>query len=303
MTTFVNHNQELTVKNSSIECKLVSGKIYDLYYNMRCDYSYLKENGELNMPKKVYETDEDNKFIERVLTYFNSEKASQTTGVLLSGDKGTGKTVCSKRLALESNLPIIVVDTEYPVWKLNEFFKKIEDPVCMIFDELEKNDRFWATSHLLSFLDGVQATAKKLVLMTVNNIKELNDNLFDRCSRIRYRRDYLANANDVYLTDIAKDKGVKNVEEVVNFIKDRIKFRSFDNVSSFLTEVLIFEDVYTLDEILNYMNLSTNKKIENKDLDDSNESDRSEMLSVMEQQIHKQLKAYNSSDEDVINLF
>lgn len=277
MTTFLNNNGELTVKPTELECDLVAGKVYDLRWNDRYGYSYLKENGKLNMPKKVYEVQEDTDFINRILTYFNSEKAGQTTGVLLAGDRGTGKTVCSKRIALQSNLPIIVVSTQYPVWEMSDFFKKITDPVVILFDELEKNDKYWNTRHLLSFLDGVELTAKKLVLMTVNETRELDINLFDRCSRVRYHRKYEANSNDIFLTEFCKDKGVKNVEEVVDFIKNNIKFRSFDNVSSFIDEVLVFNNTLTLEEVLKYMNLTT---IKNKDSVNSEETDNTDVSDV-----------------------
>lgn len=50
-------------------------------------------------------------FIKRVLNYFNSEKFwKKTTGILLAGTKRyRQKTMLSKRIALESNLPIIIV--------------------------------------------------------------------------------------------------------------------------------------------------------------------------------------------------
>lgn len=78
-----------------------------------------------------------------------------------------------------------------------------------MFDEVEKNDYYWNTKDLLGFLDGVEATAKKLVLMTCNDTDGINDNFFDRCSRIRYFREYEANSNTAFIKLIAKIRALK----------------------------------------------------------------------------------------------
>lgn len=164
MAEFVKIGNEILVKPKldGLSYDLIKGKVYDLKYNRMEGKLYLQENGDLNMPKKLYKLKEDDDFIKRVLTYFNSENSGKTTGVLLSGTKGTGKTMLSKRIALESNLPIIIVATDFPADRLNVFFKKFETPVVIIFDEIEKNDYWWETKDLLGFLDGVEATAKNL---------------------------------------------------------------------------------------------------------------------------------------------
>ena len=142
MAEFIKVGNEITVKPKleGLAYELIKGKVYDLKYNRIEGKSYLVENGDLNMPKKLYELEEDNKFIKRVLNYFNSENSGKTTGILLAGTKGTGKTMLSKRIALESNLPIIVVATDYPADKLSAFFKNFTTPVVIMFDEIEKNE-------------------------------------------------------------------------------------------------------------------------------------------------------------------
>lgn len=257
MAEFIKVGNEITIK-PKIEgfCyELIGGKVYDLKYNRMEGKSFLVENGNLNMPKKLYKLKEDDVFINRVLTYFNSESANQTTGVLLAGTKGTGKTMLSKRIAIESKLPIIVVATDYPADKLNRFFKEFTTPVVIMFDEIEKNDYWWETKDLLGFLDGVEATAKKLVLMTCNETDKIDDNFFDRCSRVRYFKTYEANSNSVFIRFMAEDKGIKNIDEVVDFIDSYMEVKSFDNISAFLDEVKMFEDV-PLEELIKPMNIS-----------------------------------------------
>lgn len=267
MAEFIKIGNEITIKPKvkGLSYELIGGKVYDLKYNRMEGKPYLAENGNLNMPKKLYKLDEDNNFINRVLTYFNSENANQTTGVLLSGTKGTGKTMLSKRIALESKLPIIVVATDYPADKLNRFFKEFTTPVVIMFDEIEKNDYWWETKDLLGFLDGVEATAKKLVLMTCNDSSKIDDNFFDRCSRVRYFKQYKANSNSVFIRFMAEDKGIKNIDEVVNFINEYMEVKSFDNISAFLDEVKMFEDI-PLKELIAPMNISASKNYTSKEI-------------------------------------
>lgn len=56
---------------------------------------------------------------------------------------------------------------------------------------------------------------------------------------------------------MAEDKGVKNIDEVVNFIIEHMEVKSFDNISAFLDEVVLFEDI-PLDKLAKDMNLSLN---------------------------------------------
>lgn len=261
MAEFVKIGNEIRVKPNleGMSYDLINGKVYDLKWNGYEGYGYFVENGDLNMPKKLYKLEEDDKFINRVLTYFNSESSGKTTGVMLAGTKGTGKTMLSKRIALESNLPIIVVDTRFPSRALNKIFKGFTTPVCILFDEIEKNEDWWSTKELLGFLDGVEANAKKIVLMTCNETNEIDDNMFDRCSRIRYFKEYEANSNEVFVRFMAEDKGIANVDEVVEFIKEFMEVKSFDNISAFLDEVLLFPDI-SLEQLIVDMNLSINKK-------------------------------------------
>ncbi len=269
MAEFIKVRDEIEPKPKleGMSYDLVNGKVYDLFWDGFNDRPYLKENGELNMPKKIYKLKNDDDFINRVLTYFNSDISGNTTGVLLSGTKGTGKTMLSKRIAIESGLPIIVVSIKYPMRYLTQFFKEFTTPVVVMFDEIEKNSPNWNTKDLLSFLDGIEATSKKLVLMTCNQTNELDSNLFDRCSRIRYFKEYEADSNSVFVRYIAEDKGVKNIDEVVDFIVNKMEVKSFDNICSLIDEIILFEDK-PLEELAKVMNITISEDDTDADDDD-----------------------------------
>lgn len=256
MSEFIKVGERIINKPTGLDYDLVNGKVYNLKWDRYNGMSYFEEDGSLSLPSKVYTTKSDDFFIKRVNTYF--QKTSKlSTGVMLSGIKGTGKTVMAKVIAKNSNLPIIVVDEEYPTDRINDFFRKFETPVTIIFDEVDKH---WDTENLLGWLDGVQTNAKKLVLFTCNNEDRVNDYLKDRCSRVRYIRHFEANDNARFLREILRDKGIAedNIEDTYAFIVNNFGLLSIDNILSFIDEKLLFPELSN-EEIFNDMNISSKK--------------------------------------------
>lgn len=256
MSEFIKVGEKIVNKPTGLDYDLINGKVYNLKWDRYNGTSYFEEDGLLSLPAKVYTTKSDNVFIKRVNTYF--QKTSKlSTGVMLSGIKGTGKTVMAKVIAKNSNLPIIVVDEDYPTGRINDFFRKFETPVTIIFDEVDKH---WDTEDLLGWLDGVQTNAKKLVLFTCNNEDRVNDYLKDRCSRVRYVRHFEANDNARFLREILRDKGITEdkIEDTYTFIVNNFGLLSIDNILSFIDEKLLFSELSN-EEIFNDMNISSKK--------------------------------------------
>ena len=234
---------------------------------------FLEEDGSLSLPKKVYTTKDDEIFVKRVINYFNNT-SKLSTGVMLSGIKGTGKTVMAKVIAEKSNLPIFVVDEDFPTHMINDFFRKFSTPVVVIFDEVDKH---WDTEDLLGWLDGVQTNAKKLVLFTCNNEERVNCYLKDRCSRVRYSRHFEPNDNARFLKEILKDKGIEesDIDSIYKFIVSNFNLLSIDNILSFIDEKLMFPEISNAD-LLKDLNITTKEEeiVEydsNKDYEDDND--------------------------------
>lgn len=251
---FIKVGNNILPKPKGADYELINGGVYDLKWDRYEGRAIFTENGKLNLPDKVYELEEDITFKTRVLNNFN--KNDKSVGIMLAGTKGTGKTMLAKVIAKESNLPIIIVDSQYPANRLVTFFKQFTTPVCIIFDEIEKN---FDTSSMLDFLDGVEKTTKKLVLMTCNNLNRVSEYLQDRCSRVRYIRKYTPTDNLAFLPMLIEDKQIKNAKKVEEFIKTKFKLPSIDNINAFLNEIKELEDEdISLNDIIKYMNINLN---------------------------------------------
>lgn len=271
MANFIKNGNNITPFPKGLEYELEPGKVYDLLIKEVWGEQVTRFtlNGEMNLPPKVYQTKKDKVFVNRVLkNFYSSEK--NTTGVLLTGDKGTGKSVTAKILAKEAQLPIIVINSDTKEKYLEEFFKKFDQPVCILFDEVDKN---FNTQQMLTFLDGMHKTAKKLVIMTANNEDNLSNFIKNRCSRIRYYRHYsmLEDAKE-YAELICEAKGIKDKEEVVNFIVKNIKYPSIDNICSFIDEIIFTKEWgLSLKEVLEFMNINIGESSYEEDEDNNND--------------------------------
>ena len=265
MKGFVKVGNIVTPQSQGLEYELEAERCYYLKYDKYEDKSFLLRDGELTLPKKIYG---GTGLEERILKSFNS--SNKSVGVLLEGLKGSGKTLFSKVLAKKSGLPIIIVDEEYPVQRAVEFFAKIKQPICLLFDELEKNTYFWKTDKLLKLLDGVQPGPKKLTIMTCNKIDNLDDNLKDRCSRIRYYIHYdglsLSSIQEI-VNDVIENESNKigRADKIFNSVKTK----SYDNIISICKEINIFPDML-FEDIMSIMNIDGDYNSIQSNLNNSN---------------------------------
>jgi len=305
-TEFIKKDNTIIPKIIGSDYNLEPGKIYTLTSEGFPGQLFLKLSDiSLAIPKKIFSLKKDEIFKNRILTYFNNTD-KKTVGVMLAGIKGTGKTLFAKTIALESGLPIIIVDGNVPAGKLSNYFDKIKQtPMCLLFDEVEKK---WDTEDMLTFLDGLSDNSKKLILLTCNKLNKVSEYMQDRCSRIRYLRKYSDTENIELIDQILEYNNIKGNDaiDLAFYIKNYIKLLSVDNICSFIEEYVLFKDKYDLNSLLEFMNLTkidrnltketvNNNKIvttetENKE---KNNLNLNEDLTVIEKQ-------YNLKSSDLI---
>ncbi|SHN56832.1 ATPase family associated with various cellular activities (AAA) [Butyrivibrio hungatei DSM 14810] len=162
--------------------------------------------------------------VDKVLATF--KKFNRNLGVILSGDKGIGKSLFSRLLgkkSVENGTPVIIVDSY--VEGIGSFLDGINQEVMVFFDEFDKtfsdSSDDDAQTSMLSLFDGV-AQGKKLFVITCNEIKGLNDFLVNRPGRFHYHfRFEYPNEDDIreYLTDTINRDYVSEINNVVDFSK------------------------------------------------------------------------------------
>lgn len=160
--------------------------------------------------------------VEKVMNSFRMFPRS--LGVILSGDKGIGKSMFAKLVcqrAIRDGYPVILVDACVP--GLARFIESIEQECVVLFDEFDKTFRSNgdndAQADLLSLFDGT-AGGKKLFLVTCNELYSLNSYIVNRPGRFHYhfRFDYPA-PEDIraYLRDKLVSEQYGEIEKVVEF--------------------------------------------------------------------------------------
>jgi len=145
--------------------------------------SYFERVDDFKLPDRIYGDVVRNS--DRILSTFRDRRGA--TGVMLAGEKGSGKTLLAKHVAMNSGYPCILVNSALSGDGFNTMLQKLTQPAVVLFDEFEKvyDDRRHEQDTMLTLLDGV-FTSKKLFLFTCNNIYQINENMKNRPGRIFY---------------------------------------------------------------------------------------------------------------------
>ena len=198
---------------------LLPVQTYVAMYNDR-DGFYLTEHTNIEVLEKVYGVHESK--VRKVLASFENFKRS--LGIILSGDKGIGKSIFAKMLcqqAIANGMPVIIVDEAYN--GIARFIESIEQECVVLFDEFDKTFKSSGEddeqAKLLSLFDGT-AGGKKMYIVTCNELRGLNNYIVNRPGRFHYHfRFEYPNAADIreYLEDKLEKKYYGEIEKVIEF--------------------------------------------------------------------------------------
>ena len=82
------------------------------------------------------------KLANRILRTYLDRGDTKSTGVLLAGEKGSGKTFLAKYISTvaskKHNIPTVVINQPLHGERFNAFIQSIQQPVIFLFDEFEK---------------------------------------------------------------------------------------------------------------------------------------------------------------------
>lgn len=213
---------------------------------------YLDAIDSFVIPSKLYGT--TTRHTDRIIKTFNDRPKS--TGVLLNGEKGSGKTLLAMNISVEAaklGVPTIVINRG---WTDESFFKLLQDieqPCILLFDEFEKVYEDHDQEKILTLLDGVYGS-KKLYLFTVNDKWKVNQHMRNRPGRIFYLLDF-AGLEMEFIREYCKDnldkKNQKYTENVCNLSALFSQF-NFDMLKALVEEMNRYgEDPATVLQILN----------------------------------------------------
>ena len=149
---------------------------------------FLEHIEDFDVPSKVYGN--VLRQTERVINTFNNR--GKSTGVLMTGEKGSGKTMLSKNICIEmakQGVPTIVINQPWHGEKFNTLIQSIQQPAVVLFDEFEKVYDREQQEQMLTLLDGVYST-QKLFILTCNDRWRVDSHMRNRPGRIYYYFDF-----------------------------------------------------------------------------------------------------------------
>lgn len=157
------------------------------------------------------------------------ENTSRSIGVLMSGEKGIGKTMMARILCQKANnkgIPVIIISQYVP--GIAQFLGTIQQPALLLFDEFEKmfssNSRECREDagdqpEMLSLLDGLYAS-KWLFVFTCNHTSMVSDYILGRPGRIHYHFRFQKPDKEeikAYLKDNIPEQKWPQISEVVAY--------------------------------------------------------------------------------------
>ena len=173
---------------------------------------------------KLYGT--TTKDAKRIINTYMSRDVS--TGVLLTGEKGSGKTLLAKTLSIECaklEIPTILINDAWVGDAFNKLIQDISQECVILFDEFEKVYDEEEQESILTLLDGVYPS-KKLFVLTCNDKWRIDSHMRNRPGRIFYSLDFIG-LDAAFIVEYCEDN-LDDKNEINNIVKVGAMFAQFN---------------------------------------------------------------------------
>jgi len=223
---------------------------YIVRVNPQTEELFLTQVGEFPDPGRIYGAMTNT--VGRVMATYQDRPSS--TGILLAGEKGSGKSLMAKeiaRLGAAQGIPTIIISEPWCGETFNDFLQNITQDCIVLFDELEKVYTKDKQTELLTLFDGVFPT-KKLFIITVNDQYSLSNYLMNRPGRIYYFLSFKGLSKEevreyIDATLLNKENGA-GIETVASMFAEF----NFDLLKAMVEEMNRYSE--TALEVLKYLN-------------------------------------------------
>ena len=247
---FIKTNKEIRLTDSNVESfDFLPNGTYLVKYDAPNHEYFLELSENFTIPNKVY-GNSDALSDRYVRTFLDGTK---NMGILLTGLKGTGKSLTAKLTALKANIPVILVTEEFTGEEFKSFLNSINQEVVVFIDEFEKvYGKDETQQSLLSLLDGI-FEGKKLFIFTSNMRIKINQYMLNRPGRIRYLAEY-DSLEDSVINDVINDMLInkENANELIDVL-DILGVVSMDVLNALITEMNKYGE--TAKEAVKYLNI------------------------------------------------
>lgn len=211
--------------------------VYQLTKRLDGEYDLIKIK-DLSLPNKLYG---DLSIVDKWIKSLNT--FDKNLGILLSGLKGSGKTIYAKKFCIDSKRPVILINEPISGEGFNRILSAKELNGSVIFiDEYEKiyNDRD-KENLLLSILDG-QVDNHLAFVLTVNESSLVSSNIINRPGRIKYLKSFGSLDFDT-IDQVIQDRldNQKHKDDLVSSLK-KLDFITYDILNTIIDEINIFDE-------------------------------------------------------------
>ena len=231
--------------------------IYYIKSSPMIEFYLEKEQDKFTTPPRLFGSVK--RRIEKIKTTFDNRDSN--TGLLLTGDKGAGKTMLAEVLCnemLSVGIPIIIIiNDRYTGSNFTSFIDSL-GVITLFFDEFGKlyptrqkdtDEKNNSQESLLSLLDGVNRQ-KRLVIMTENSEQDINTFIKARPGRVYYHFKYRK----------LDEENIK--DDVIELILDasrKMEEFSFDTLKAIVEEYQRFGTNENFEELLTDLNIEYDK--------------------------------------------